>query len=206
MVTDGARGPIDGDLVRAREDRLDGGIVEGILRLRYVPLADYVQVNVEDERGSHSIVADTIEVLQPSVDVVADDDVDDPLRPGKGWRRIVSLEEARLDHLVHRPFVPPGMTSHELTATVLRMIQPIVDIGWTVDDVSHRVEWDGVEVLASISRSGQLIDVKYDATRDCVVVYPESKNDPDEPTEPIGGVSRPTVGSCRDLYRELGLV
>lgn len=196
-------GANDGDWVRAIEDAVDGRIVEGVLRLRHVPLRDYVQVVVENDAGSYIVAADTVDVMRPGVAVVDDEDVDDPLRGDIGWRRVTSLPAARRDGLIKRPAVPPGTTSAGLEAGIRNLARPLVDGGWAIQNVSIWVEWDRVEVACTVERDGSVADLMHDAAGNAIQLFPGEVSPTDGPTEPIG-CSEATVDACAAAYREVG--
>lgn len=87
-----SRGPRDGDLVRAVEDKREGKTVEGLLVLRYVPKLEYVQVMVATSLGTwRDVDPATIEVLEPGEPHV---DRDDPVGHQEGWREVTDLDAA----------------------------------------------------------------------------------------------------------------
>ena len=92
--------PRDGDRVRAVEDSREATVVEGVLRLRLVPSLDYVQVHVIGPPGYFwSVDPASVEVIEPEVAFVPDDELEDPLRKQPGWRRITDLHAAMAEGL-----------------------------------------------------------------------------------------------------------
>jgi len=198
-------GPMDGDLVTGIEDRLDGGEVLGVLRLRYVPLLDYVQAVVETPEGAQFVDPGSVRVVRLAFDVVQDDDLNEPLRDDPGWRRVVSLDAARADGLLRRPLVPAGLRAADIEERLRRITAPLVTVGWRVVEFNHWTDPDEVTSHCELERAGTAIEVAYCCTDDDVKLWDATPSpDPDNPRPPLDHLSHPTDEECRDAFAAQG--
>lgn len=133
-------GPRNGDLVRARVDNRDGGVVEGCLHLRHVPSLDYVQVIVRGTHGEPSVDPLSIEIAEPQPPgTTTRDDDDDPFRAEPTWREIVDLDEAAVEGLIPPRRARVGGSWEEMFLQLDGIVRPFVEARWEVID-SHREE------------------------------------------------------------------
>jgi len=181
-------GAMSGDLVRARLSDRDTEPVEGILHLRYVPNLDYVQVNVQTDKGDAPIDPASVEVIQQSV--VSPDSLDreDPLFDFPGWRAFHDLDQAITDELVLKERQRQGGTWQDLTNSLEALTQPLIDAGWQRGEYYKEDSWEfGDSVAYDFRRNETVISVEYfeDETLDVYPVIDNSNVDDPEPTEPL---------------------
>ena len=140
-----------------REDSRDRPIVEGVLHIRYVPSRRYVQVMV----GRHDVEPDSIEVLRPGAVPVEEVEPNEPLRSDPGWRKILDLNQARAEGLVHVTRGRAGGTWEELRCRLDGVVAPLVDAGWRAVREYAEDSWEfGDSVAYELKRGDERIEVE----------------------------------------------
>lgn len=164
-------------------DERDGGLVEGVLHLRYIPARDYVQVRVYTPDAGFAVDPASIEVLRRGEVSIEELEATDPVVRAPGWRRIEGLDDAMGEGLI-LSVVRTGGSWQDLFDRLHSAIEPLLQAGWTTfdqdrdtsseygDSVSYMLERDAAAMQLEMYEDGVLVH------------YPlDNEPDDEEPTE-----------------------
>jgi hypothetical protein len=183
-------------------------VVEGILRLRYVPSLDCVQVHVLTGDAWASVDPATVEVVRAGAAVVSDEDLDDPLQGDPRWRRVTDFDQAIADGLVKPARQRQGGTWEEMDEHLSQLAAPLLEAGWSVYDKDYNSSGEyGDSVHLILNREDETIDLEY-YEDGYVVLWPVNfekyETDDWEPEEPLAEIANATEASCHAAFVEVG--
>lgn len=171
------RPPQAGDRVRAVENRREGRVLEGTLWVSDINRWGTVAVKVLADGRLTGVVVGSIEVLEPSPQVVS-------AIPGV---RVANLREADEQGYLPPPVERTNDTWADLDAHLLERAQPLLDAGWQVTGTDRDESWEyGDSVFLQLTRSGGTIELEY-YDHGQLVAYPVTSphEEPDEEAEPF---------------------
>lgn len=146
-----------GDWVRARKDRRETIIVEGVLFVRYIPGLNYVQVHV----AGHPVEPDSVEVVTPRFMPPEEVHSTDPMMAEPGRRSIDDLDQARAEGLLPPIRVREGGTWSDMWQRLDRVVAPLLDAGWRREGWNEEDSWEyGDSVSYELERAGEQIELE----------------------------------------------